>query len=224
MNKYDEIILGGGWAGLLYADMKVSEHNRKIAIIEKESENNKGGLLRTEIIDGLTFDTGGPHLLFSRDANIISKIIELLGDNVSKRERNNCVLYGDKFIPYPFENGLYKLDPYLRVNFVKGIIDRMIFIAKNSEWKPSNFKDWITGFFGDIMAREYLIPYNSKIWKRPLENMAADWIFTPGRLPFPQLEDMIKAAAGLPSIGYKEQAYFYYPNRGGIQSLFNSLY
>ncbi|MDP8013007.1 MAG: FAD-dependent oxidoreductase, partial [Nanoarchaeota archaeon] len=224
MDEYDEIVLGGGWAGLLYADMKLYEHNRKIAVIEKESENNKGGLLRTEIIDGLIFDTGGTHLLFSRDANIISKIIELLGDNVSKRERNNYVLYGDSFIPYPFENGIYKLDPYLRVDFVKGIIERMIFIAKNSEWKPSNFKDWITGFFGDVMAREYLIPYNIKIWKRPLENMAADWIFTPGRLPFPQLEDMIKAAAGLPNIGYKEQAYFYYPNRGGIQSLFNSLY
>ncbi len=224
MGEYDEIILGGGWAGLLYADMKLYEHNHKIAVIEKDSDYNKGGLLRSEIIDGLTFDTGGPHLLFSRDASIISKIVELLGDNVSKRERNNYVLYDNKFIPYPFENGIYKLDPELRVNFIKGILERMMFMSRNREWKPNNFMEWITGFFGDYMAREYLIPYNKKIWKRPLESMAADWVFTPGRLPFPDLENMIKSAAGIPNVGYKEQSYFYYPKKGGIQSLYDSLY
>jgi protoporphyrinogen oxidase len=35
---------------------------------------------------------------------------------------------------------------------------------------------------------------------------------------------MIKSAAGIPNIGYEEQANFYYPKRGGIQSLFNSLF
>jgi protoporphyrinogen oxidase len=224
VKTYDEVILGGGWAGLLYANMKMQEHDYKIAVIEKESENKKGGLLRSEIIDGLTFDIAGPHLLFSKNMEILSSILKLLGNNISKRKRNNYILYDNKFIPYPFENGIYQLNPEKRVNFIKGIIERMIFISENRGWRPSNFKEWIIGFFGEYMAKEYLIPYNSKIWKRPLEKMAADWVFTPGRLPLPALEDMIKAAAGIPSIGYREQAYFYYPKAGGIQSLYNSLF
>ncbi|MGC8572828.1 MAG: protoporphyrinogen/coproporphyrinogen oxidase [Caldisphaera sp.] len=224
MNNYDEVILGAGWAGLLYADMKLTNYNYKIAIIEKETEDEKGGLLRSETINGFTFDIGGPHLLFSKDTNILTNIVKLLGDNVTKRERNNYVLYNNKLVPYPFENGIYVLDPEARVNFIKGIIERMIFISENKEWRPKNFLEWITGFFGDYMANEYLIPYNKKIWKRSLENMAADWVFTPGRLPFPNLEDMLKAAAGIPNVGYKEQSYFYYPKIGGIQSLYNSLF
>jgi protoporphyrinogen oxidase len=175
VNIYDEVILGAGWAGLLYANMKLTNYNYKIAIIEKETENEKGGLLRSEIINRFTFDIGGPHLLFSKDINILTSIIKLLDNNVTKRERNNYVLYNNKLVPYPFENGVYVLDPEARVNFIKGIIEHMMFISENKEWKPRNFLEWITGFFGDYMANEYLIPYNKKIWKKPLENMAADW-------------------------------------------------
>lgn len=224
METYDELILGGGWAGLLYADKEVSKRKNHIAVVERDPQHKMGGLLKSEEISGFTFDIGGPHLLFSRDVSILSNILKILGDNVSKRERNNYVLYDGEFLPYPFENGIYKLKPELRVNFIKGILECMLFISKNNEWKPENFKEWITGFFGEYMANEYLIPYNKKIWKRPLENMASDWVFTPGRLPFPDLENMIKSAAGIPNVGYKEQSYFYYPKKGGIQSLYNSLF
>ena len=74
------------------------------------------------------------------------------------------------------------------------------------------------------MTEEYLIPYNKKVWKRPLDSIASDWVFTPGGLPFPSIEDLLKAAAGLPNIGYKEQAHFYYPKIGGISALFRALY
>lgn len=53
--------------------------------------------------------------------------------------------------------------------------------------------------------------------------MAADWVFSPGRLTFPEIGDMLLTVAGIPNTGYKEQAYFYYPNTSGIASLFNSL-
>jgi len=224
MNFSDEIILGAGWAGLLYAKQELKKGVRNLSLIEADKKGNFGGLLKSQVIDGFTFDIGGPHLLFSKDKTILSEIIKLLGDNCSLKERNNFVYYDDQFIQYPFENGIYKLSPVKRVKFVYGIIERMIYMAKNKEWKPETFLDWITGFFGDYMADEYLIPYNKKIWKRPLEKMAADWVFTPGRLPFPDLEAMIKSAAGIPNIGYGEQAHFYYPKSAGIQSLFNSLF
>ncbi|EQB66073.1 MAG: hypothetical protein AMDU3_IPLC00001G0239 [Thermoplasmatales archaeon I-plasma] len=217
-------ILGGGWAGLLVAKRLIENGIENISILEATKEGDQGGLLRSEVINGFTFDCGGPHLLFSRDREILSRINELLGDNVSERIRNNFVFYRGEHIQYPFENGIYLLPPEKRVLFLEGIFKSMIFTAKNVNWKPENFLEWITGFFGDHLSKEYLIPYNEKVWKRPLDSMAADWVFTPGRLPFPSLSNMLKSAAGLPTTGYKEQAHFYYPKIGGISALFSSLY
>ena len=156
----DFVILGGGWAGLLCARKALDIGINKISLIDKMQSTELGGLLKTETIDGFTFDCGGPHLLFSRDHHVLSDISNILGSNCSKRERNNFVLYDNQYIPYPFENGVYLLNPQQRVKFIEGVIERMFFVAKNERWVPSHFLDWITGFFGDYMANEYLIPYN----------------------------------------------------------------
>ncbi len=78
-------------------------------------------------------------------------------------------------------------------------------------------------FFGEEIAKLYLEPYNEKIWKRPLNEIDVDWIYTPGRVPIPDWREVIKAGAGVVTEGYKEQARFYYPLRGGIQALYNSV-
>lgn len=221
MIETETSILGAGWAGLLSAKKEI-ETNKRITLIDKDTESNLGGLLKSKDIDGFLFDVGGPHLLFSRDENILGRIKDILGENCSKLARNNFVRYYDQYIPYPFENGIYKLETEKRIKIGRELIEKMIFQAQHSEWKPETFMDWITGFFGDLMSNEYLIPYNKKIWKRPLDKIAADWVFSPGRLPFPQLNDVLKSVAGVESIGYKEQAFFYYPKSGGIYSLYKN--
>ncbi|MEM0135869.1 MAG: NAD(P)-binding protein [Thermoplasmatales archaeon] len=220
MNK-DFNILGSGWAGLL-AGERININGNSCRFLDKD--DSLGGLLKSEIINGFTFDTGGPHLLFSKYPEILDKIVSILGNNILKFSRNNYVLFNNSFIQYPFENGLYMLGPSERVKIIKGIIQRMFEHSANKGWEPKNFKEWSVGIFGDEMANQYLIPYNKKIWKRPLEIIASDWVTTPGRLPYPDLENLLKALAGIPNIGYKEQAHFYYPKKGGIQSLYNSLY
>lgn len=208
MLKFNTCILGAGWAGLLIAKRIIEGNITDVDLIEASKKWELGGLLRSEQIDGFTFDCGGPHLLFSRDEKILSEIMKILMPNYSKRERNNFVLYKGQFIQYPFENGLYQIEPEERVRIVKGIIDRMLYIAKHEDWKPKHFLECITGFFGDRMANECLIPYNQKIWKRPLNQIAADWVFSPGRLPFPELENMLSTVAGIPNIGIMNRRIF----------------
>lgn len=70
--------------------------------------------------------------------------------------------------------------------------------------------------FGHDVAKGYLIPYNEKIWKRPLNQIYAYWIYIPSRLPIPSMEDVIEATAGIPVVGYKEPTVFYYPRKGRI--------
>ena len=113
---YDFAILGGGWAGLLCGyELANKFPQSSITILEASDDNDLGGLLKSENIQGFTFDTGGPHILFSRNKNILGKIVGFLDDNVQEIERNAYVYYGDKYIPYPFENGIYMLDSESRV-------------------------------------------------------------------------------------------------------------
>ncbi len=222
MVKYG--ILGGGWAGLLSAyAIKKANPTADIEILEKSHEGSLGGLLRSETIDGFTYDTGGPHILFSRNKEILNTILEILGENWKQMERKNFVHFEGKIIPYPFENGIYLLPPEDRAKIGLGIIENLFKLNSNKDWIPDTFYDWIYGIFGFEMGHRYLEPYNKKIWKRNLKEFDASWVFTPGRLPLPTLEDIVNSISGLETTGYKEQAHFFYPNNGGIQTLYESL-
>ena len=222
MTKYG--ILGGGWAGLLTAHaIKTNFPSLEVEVIEKAKLNELGGLLRSVTLDGFTYDIGGPHILFSRNKDILQSILNILGNNYKVMERKNFIHFEGKLIPYPFENGIHKLSKQDRAMIGLGIVENLIRLKKETNWAPKTFYEWIYGIFGEEMGSRYLEPYNNKIWKRNLKQIDADWVFTPGRLPLPELSDIIYSIAGISTIGYKEQANFYYPKVGGIQALYNSL-
>lgn len=220
----DFTVLGGGWAGLLYAhELKLKFPNKRVTVLERSSEGSLGGLLRSEEIGGFVFDIGGPHILFSKNREVLNKIVSLLQDDVRKIERKAFVDYKGTLVPYPFENGIYVLPPEERVSLGIDLIKALVNFEHNPGWEPNNFKEWIYGIFGNAIGKSYLEPYNKKIWKTPPEEMRADWVFTPGRLPLPSLKDIVSSIAGIESVGYKEQAFFYYPSTGGINKLYNRL-
>jgi protoporphyrinogen oxidase len=211
-------VLGCGWSGMLVAiRMKSLYSSADVVCIDK---NLDGGLLRSEVVNGYLFDVGGSHIVFSKRRDIIEAILSLGGEWVS-RERRAFVLLNGTFVPYPFETGIYVLPPELRVKYGLSVI--RAFLEYNDE-RPKNFLDWIMKIFGRDVAEDYLIPYNEKIWKRPLDQISADWVYIPGRLPLPSIEDVVKAIAGVPAIGYKEQAVFYYPRKGGIIKQWEAAY
>ena len=217
-------IIGGGWAGLLSAfEIRRRDSHAEIEILEKSSSGNLGGLLRTETIDGFTYDIGGPHILFSKNKTTLELLLNILGDNWKQMERKNFIHFEGNLIPYPFENGIYMMPAEDRAKIGLGIIENLFKLKMDKGWIPNSFYDWIYGIFGSEMGTRYLEPYNRKIWKRDLKDFDASWVFTPGRLPLPELRDIVFSVSGLPTVGYKEQAYFYYPKIGGIQSLYNAL-
>jgi len=205
------LILGCGWAGVLVAGRWGG------LCIDKDVE--VGGLLKSVVVDGFTVDVGGSHVIFSRDREVLEEMLELLGDNVWAVERRAFVLLGGLFVPYPLENGLYVLPPEERAEALVSFLE--VYMSMGEGWRPRNFEEWVRAF-GKWIAEKYLIPYNEKIWKRPLSEIDVDWVYTPGRLPVPDWRAVAKAAAGVPTVGYVEQAKFYYPLRGGIQALYNA--
>ena len=146
---------------------------------------------------------------------LVDYMVSLLGDNVHRARRNNKIYYRGRYVKYPFENGLFDLDPQDRFECLYHYI-------KNDYPPPkTNFKEWLYHHFGKGLAEKYLIPYNEKIWNVPAEQLGLEWV--EGRVPKPPLEDVIKAAVGVETEGYTHQLYFSYPLRGGIESLPRAL-
>ncbi len=74
--------------------------------------------------------------------------------------------------------------------------------------------------FGEGITNIYLRPYNEKIWKFDPAFMDTQMV---DRIPKPPPEDIIKSAKGEASEGYLHQLHFYYPKRGGVQTLLDAF-
>ncbi|MEM3605028.1 MAG: NAD(P)-binding protein [Candidatus Bathyarchaeia archaeon] len=215
----DIAVLGGGWAGVLYGlECKLIYPHANITILEKHEAI--GGLLRSTIINGHVFDIGGSHIIFSRNEAILAKMLKILGNDIYELKRKSLIMLSRQYIQYPLENNLNVLPLEERINALISFLES--WITRTDDHIPQNLSEWIYGFFGRWFAERYLVPYNLKIWKRSLEEIDVDWVYTPGRLPIPDWRDVVKSAMGQPTTGYVEQSKFYYPRHGGIQKLFDN--
>jgi protoporphyrinogen oxidase len=211
-------ILGGGLTGLALARLL---HERGDEVVVLEAEQETGGLCRSKTTNGFTFDIGGSHIIFSRDAEVLSFMRRMIEDNEQRNNRHTKIFYKGQYVKYPFENGLFQLPDEDRLACTFGFIRNLIAVEKGEIPPPKNFRDWIYYTFGDGIAECYLVPYNEKIWKYPTEEMSHHWV--DGRIPRPPVEDIIKSAIGIETEGYTHQAVFSYPLDGGIGALVKAI-
>jgi protoporphyrinogen oxidase len=211
-------VLGAGLAGLTLARLL---HERGDEVILLEAEAEYGGLCRSEKKDGFTFDTGGSHIIFSRDAEVLAFMRRMIATNEQRNNRNTKIFYKGRYVKYPFENGLYELPPDDRFACINGFVQNLIAVEKGDVKKPANFREWIYYTFGPGIAECYMVPYNEKIWKYPTEKMSLHWV--DGRIPRPPVEDIIKSAIGIETEGYTHQSVFSYPLDGGIEALVRAI-
>jgi protoporphyrinogen oxidase len=207
-------ILGGGLSGLTLARL-MHEDGQEVVVLEAEAEY--GGLCRSKTKQGFTFDTGGSHIIFSRDAEVLSFMRRMIAGNEQVNDRTTKIFYKQQFVKYPFENGLSDLSPEDRFLCINEFIKTLIALKKGELAPPSNFREWIYHTFGKGIAECYMVPYNEKIWKYPTDRMSLHWV--DGRIPRPPMEDIIKSAIGINTEGYTHQSVFSYPQDGGIEAL-----
>jgi protoporphyrinogen oxidase len=207
-------ILGGGLSGLTLARL-MHEDGQEVVVLEAEAEY--GGLCRSKTKQGFTFDTGGSHIIFSRDAEVLSFMRRMIAGNEQVNDRSTKIFYKQQFVKYPFENGLSDLSPEDRFLCINEFIKTLIALKKGELAPPSNFREWIYHTFGKGIAECYMVPYNEKIWKYPTDRMSLHWV--DGRIPRPPMEDIIKSAIGINTEGYTHQSVFSYPQDGGIEAL-----
>ena len=159
-------ILGGGLSGLTLSRFL---HERGEEVIILEAEPQVGGLCRSRTEKGFTFDTGGSHIIFSKDTEVLSFMRRMIATNEQRNNRNTKIFYKGSYVKYPFENGLYDLPDEDRFFCINGFIQTLIAVERGEVSPPKNFREWIYFTFGPGIAECYMVPYNEKIWKYPTE-------------------------------------------------------
>jgi UDP-galactopyranose mutase len=87
--------------------------------------------------------------------------------------------------------------------------------------EPRNFEEFIHKVWGAGVAKHFAIPYNRKLWTVPLAEMETSWLG--GRVPLPDLEEMIEGALRPVGKPVGPNARFGYPLRGGFAALMNGF-
>ncbi len=92
--------------------------------------------------------------------------------------------------------------------------------ATPSTAEPANFEEFIYKVWGAGIAKHFAIPYNRKLWAVPLNEMETSWLG--GRVPLPDLSEMVEGALSPAPKPMGPNARFGYPLRGGFQELMNA--
>ncbi len=201
------VIIGAGLSGLSAAYHMGGGYK----LLEREGE--VGGLCRSVTTRGYTFDLA-PHIFFTASQYVNGLVNELLNGDLIKQRRRAYIYTRGTYVEYPFEVNLHGLP--------QDVIDECIEGARHRpNIQPRNFMEWIKATMGEGVAKHYMVPYNEKIWKYPLEEMSLDWVA--GRVPSPSVDEMVKGAQGKVEREYGPNAYFQYPRLGGTGTIPNAF-
>jgi protoporphyrinogen oxidase len=199
-------VLGAGPSGLCMG--MFLEHETEV--LERGAE--PGGTAASMHVDGYTFDRG-PHIMFSKDAEILDFMIASLGENVHRCRRNNRIAYSRRLVKYPFENDLAALPTSEAYECLR---DYFINPWRERYPAPTDLREWFLHHFGQAMCDKYFFPYNEKVWNVRIADLSMSWA---DRIPQPPAEDVLKSAMGIPTDGYLHQLFYHYPLHGGYQAI-----
>jgi UDP-galactopyranose mutase len=239
--KVRTVIVGAGPTGL-----SAAYHLQEGAVL-LDKNATVGGWCRSVGDHGFTFDHAG-HIMFSNDPYVLKLYQLLLGDNVHWQDREAWIYSKKVYTRYPFQGALYGLPPKVISECIIGAIearfgaadaapaaaacavkpledccaDGSVDVANATAIAPRkrdtrNFEEFIYKVWGKGIAKHFAIPYNRKLWTLPLTEMETSWLG--GRVPLPDLEEIIEGALEPVAKPMGPNARFGYPLRGGFQAL-----
>ena len=177
-------IIGAGVSGLTVAHQLKDKY--KVTVFEKES--TPGGLIRCKRVEGNLYHLCGGHVFNSKRQDVLDWFWSRFDkeNEFVKADRNSVVFMTDgRHIPYPVENHIYLFNNETQKSF----IEDLLVIARNEDYEPTNFEEFLKHRFGDTLYRLYFKPYNEKVWRRSLKNVPLSWL--EGKLPMPTVQEMI---------------------------------
>jgi UDP-galactopyranose mutase len=225
MNTHPVIVIGAGPTGLSAAYHLGAES------LLLEQADSVGGCCRSIEEAGFTFDYAG-HIMFSNEPYVHELYRMLLGDNVHWQDREAWIYSQGVHTRYPFQGALHGLPPAVIKECVMGAIEARYGSTKTSSMTSppatgstreahAHFEEFIYKVWGAGIAKHFAIPYNRKLWAVPLHEMETSWLG--GRVPLPDLEQMIEGALQPVPRPMGPNARFGYVLRGGFQAMMDGF-
>lgn len=205
------VIIGAGLAGLGAGLGLLCRGESDFVILERQ--NRVGGLASSITVGAWTFDRTGHFLHFSDNYvhSFLSSILEL--ERITRRA---AVAFRGRFVPYPFQQNLWALEPEEALDMVMGAID-----AYYHPIPVKTFKDWILASVGRTIGEAFMLPYNRKLYGVDLDCLAPEQ--GGAYIPKPNIKEIVRGALIPTSEGLGYNANFFYPKSGGIQAVANAL-
>ena len=162
------VIIGAGPCGLACARELDRLGNSDWLIFE--ASGGPGGLAAS-VVDsaGFTWDLGG-HVVFSHFGEFDVLLEEVMDGEVRWHDRSSFIRFGDRWVPYPFQNNLRYLPSSVRDECLEGLR------RAPGGSVEMDFGAWMQMTFGEGIARYFMRPYNEKVWATALDQMSAGWI------------------------------------------------
>ncbi|WP_022755104.1 protoporphyrinogen/coproporphyrinogen oxidase [Butyrivibrio fibrisolvens] len=211
------LILGAGPAGLSFANkLKMAGIDSYIVL---EKENEPGGLCRSRNVDGSPFDIGGGHFLDVRRKKINDFLFEFMPEtewNLFSRD-SRIVVNGNE-IGHPIEANIWQMKIEDQVAYLKSIA---VAGCNTGVKMPEEFVNWIYWKLGDRIAKDYMIPYNSKMFNKELEELGTYWL---EKLPNVSFEETLLSCLEKKPYGTQPgHAQFFYPKKYGYGELWKRM-
>ena len=218
MEKVKYLILGGGPAGLTFANLlKRKCPETSFLLLEKEAVT--GGLCRSEDVDGAPLDIAGGHFLDVRRPKVNEFLFTFMPEEEwDKYKRDSRIDMGTYEIGHPFEANIWQMPVEEQVKYLKSIA---LAGCNLGTPKPERFVDWITWKLGDMVASEYMLPYNSKMFGGELDSLGTYWL---DKLPNVSFEETLLSCLNKKPYGTQPgHAEFYYPKKYGYGELWERM-
>jgi protoporphyrinogen oxidase len=171
MNQKRIVIIGAGPTGL-GAAYRLNELKYDNWVLYEKNDYVGGHASSHVDPQGFVWDEGG-HVIFSHYPYFDKLVDDMLGCAENQLVRESWIVKGESWVPYPFQNNLRYLPKEIQLNCLLGAAKAA---ANGTPKTATNFRDWILATFGEGIAEAFMLPYNSKVWTTPLEEMSTSWM------------------------------------------------
>lgn len=214
MENTELLIIGAGLSGLATAMHSDCDY----VVLEKSSR--PGGLLRTENIDGFLFDYTG-HWLHIRDKRTTDMIDRLLPGQMLSVVRRAAIYSNKVMTLFPYQANLYGLPAEIVRECLQAAVESAVSRAAGTAARPKNFEEYANVHFGTGIAKNFIVPYNTKLWGVSPSEVTAEW--TQRFVPVPDIRQIIDGALGFSAETMGYNVSFKYPALGGIETLITAM-
>ena len=167
-------IIGSGISGLVTA-YELAKKGKNIRIYEKM--NLSGGLARTEMHNGVLYDSG-PHLFHTNNPSIKSYWLDLVNDEVSEPALYGANYKENKVYEYPFS--YQSLEEQFSKKENKIIKDQLQKRNLENLSLSKNYRDYVKNLAGEYLSEMFFTKYPKKLWGIAPEELSAK--FAPRRI------------------------------------------